>query len=299
MNTRLDDFVNFHNYCCWNDSIVIQLKAYADLKGYDQKQREAFVLFYAITYCIPSSIVCMNNFDEIQNNTEAFWDKHWKRLRFTSDRRWVKIDNKFCECYRDVTKKRILEQLRQEKTIDLIKYMGLIQKCYFFGRFSAFLFLEAYCFMFQKRTTGDYLDWKNGDTCTSGMMNVLGFDKEADLFDEKEVLLVPEKTLTEALHKVLDKTPDGVSKSVLFIETNLCAYRKLFKQTRYVGYYVDRVQEEIEKMSKEYPEYQKDFNDLYVARSVVLPIKHLGELNGWKGIRKQKCSQYIRTGKWL
>lgn len=298
MNTRLDEFIEFHRYCCWNDSIVIQLKAYADLCGLSQTQREWLVFFYSMTYSIPSAIICLKHFEEIKSNPELFWSRFKSKLIFQSDRRWVKFNNQFVGSFLDFAQKGVFKALRGNDAIDLDKALAMVQKVSYFARFSAFLFLEAYCFMFQRQTFNDGIDWKHGDTATSGMMNVLRFDSEANEFDKTGRLLVSEPVLSAAVKYIQGRIPENDCKSTLFIETTLCAFRKHFKGTRYVGYYVDRVQGELEETIKTLPEHLDELVKLYDARAAVLPIRQLGEFNGWHGIRKKLCKHYILTGDW-
>ena len=299
MNTRVSEVIEFHRYCCWNDSIVMQLKAYADVRGLNVEQREWLVLFYGLSYCVPTAIVCLEHLPEILRNPEAFWRKYKDRLIFQSDRRWVKFNDRFAPSFVDFVKKGILRQLRGSGAVDLERALGLIQSVSYFARFAAFLTLEAYCFMFQRPTINDSLDWKHGDTATSGMLNVLCLDNEANEFDRTGVLTQSVKMLDHALQYIQSKIPPQDGRSVLFVETNLCAYRKLFKGTRYVGYYVDRVQGELELMLRNFPEHRAELNALFDARAAAMPVHTLGELNGWHGIRKHLCKHYIQTGRWL
>lgn len=298
MSTRLDEFVEFHKYCCWNDSIVVQLKAYADICGLSTEQREWLVFFYSLSYSIPTAVICLENFDKINADPDEFWYKFKPGLVFQSDRRWVKFNNQFAKSFNDFKRKRIFEQLRGNGAIDVGKSIALIQSVSYYARFAAFLFLEAYCFMFQRTTINDCMDWKKGDTATSGMLNALGLDNHANEFDRSGRLFVSEQVLDSALAHVQARTTTGLEKSVLFIETTLCAYRKHFKGTRYVGYYVDRVQQEVELTKKAFPMYAGILNRIYDARISVLNPGLLGECNGWHGVRKKLLKHYLKTGDW-
>lgn len=299
MSTRVVEFVEFHKFCCWNDSIVVQLKSYADLKRLTLEQREYLVLFYSLSYSIPTAIVCLANLEQIKRDPEAFWSEHKENLIFQSDRRWVKFNNMFAPAFLDFEKKGILKQLRGMDMLDAGKSIELIQKVCYFARFGAFLFLEAYCFMFEKKTFNDSIDWLNGDTATSGMLNVLGLDGCAEMFDDKNKLLVKKELLDYGMQKIQSMiSPNDFCRSIIFIETTLCAYRKHFKGTRYVGYYVDRVLQELIRMQKSFPDFRGDFDLLYTARAAAIPLRMLGEINGWQGIRKKLCKHYIQTGDW-
>lgn len=297
MSSRVAEFVEFHRFCCWNDSIVIQLKSYADIKGLSVEQREYLVLFYALSYSVPTAIVCLDNLDRIKRDPEGFWSENKDKLIFQSDRRWVKFNNMFARSFKDFEQKCVFRQLRGKEKLDLEKSIGIVQKVCYFARFAAFLFLEAYCFMFGVKTFNDGIDWLKGDTATSGMLNVLGFDRFADEFDEKSILYVPPEKLSEALKTIQKMIPEQDCRSAIYVETTLCAFRKHFKGTRYAGYYVDRVLGELWQMKKFFPAF-RDLDLLLDARAAVIPVRMLGEYNGWSGIRKKLCKHYIATGDW-
>lgn len=76
----------------------------------------------------------------------------------------------------------------------------------------------------------------------------------------------------------------------------LCSYFKLYKQTRYLEYYTDRRLEELLHYKKVFPESPLwDF--LFEIRYKNVPHSILGELNGWSGIRKEKCKEFVTYGK--
>ena len=276
----------------------MQLKAYADVRNLGTDLREWLVLFYGLSYSVPTSIVCLEHLEELLNDPEAFWEKFKPRLIFQSDRRWVKFNNRFVPSFKDFVRKGIFRQLRGRESLDLENALGVIQGVSYFARFAAFLTLEAYCFMFQRQTFNDSLDWRHGDTATSGMLNVLGLDSEANEFDKTGILKRPVSLLDKYLGYIQEQIPLRDGRSVLFVETNLCAYRKLFKGTRYAGYYVDRVQDELERTLAAFQEHSAALNTLYDARAASLPVSSLGELNGWHGIQKPLCKHYLRTGEW-
>ena len=77
------------------------------------------------------------------------------------------------------------------------------------------------------------------------------------------------------------------------VETSLCAYRKFYKATRYNGYYLDRMLEEINVMRGDYPEIISEVLDI---RKHKFSPKYLGELGGWNGVRPELKKLYRETG---
>lgn len=295
VSNRIRDFIWFHEESCMADTIVEPLKWYLEHKGFDKTKKEKAVLIYSLTYSVPSTIVILDKIDEFEKEPYKFWEKNKEKLIFQSDRKYVKIDNAFVRAYFDFINNGIFKEFDKFDEIDIEKAVKIVCKSYFFARFSAFLFIETYSVVFGKQVKGFKIDWKNGSTVTSGMLNVLGRDEEANLWDKKRVLVVGEDLLDKVLGELLKIASTGKNASIM--ETNLCAYRKLFKGSRYLGYYSDRVLEELNKTIKNFPECN-DLKLLFRARKEVIPKKYLGEKNGWNGIRKEMKKHYLNTGDW-
>ena len=292
---RIQDFINFHNKSCIADTIVEQLKEYCNLMNYNDKNRETVVLLYSLTYSIPSTIIIMNKMQDLLNNPNKFWEENKQKLIFQSDRKYVKINNAFIKSFLEFDKN-IFLKLKGKNNIDVKKTVEEIEKNYFFSRFSAFLFLETYCCMFNKETYNNHLDWQNGATVTSGMFNVLGYDNYADLWDKEHKIKIDIDYFDKVANELLKRVQNG--KNLFVLETNLCAYRKLFKGTRYLGYYTDRILEELYKTIKNYPEHKSELNYLFLSREYTIPKKYLGEKNNWIGIRKELKKYYLKNGVW-
>lgn len=98
-------------------------------------------------------------------------------MLFQSDRKYLKMNDRFISSYFDFKNKDIFGILRYKENINFEETIKLIESCYSFGRFSAFLFLETYGEIFECEFSNNKLDWNNGQTVTSGILNVLGKDK--------------------------------------------------------------------------------------------------------------------------
>lgn len=294
---RIDDFVEFHNESCLADTIVEPMVKFLELSGMNsQELKEEAVLIYSLTYSVPTTIVILCKLNELNTNPKEFWQKYRSKLLFQSDRKYVKMNNRFINGYFDFKKSGIFELLRNKEIIDLSKTVKLIEQCYSFGRFSAFLFLETYGAMFNKEFVNNQLDWIDGATVTSGLLNVLGRDKEANIWDKTHQLDFNPLIFDKFANYLLDKV--SIGKKLAILETNLCAYRKLFKGTRYIGYYSDRVLEELYYTIEQFPEHKKELEILFVAREMIIPDKYLGEKHGWTGIRTELKKHYLKTGDW-
>lgn len=292
---RIGDFVKFHNESCLADTIVEPLRVYLSLSGNDNEEaKKEAVLLYSLTYSVPTTIVLMKKLPELKANPQEFWKKYKSRLLFQSDRKYVKMNDRFAQAYSEFWHNGVFESLK--KTNDLAEAVTVVENCYGFGRFSAFLFLETYGVIFGKTFTNNKLDWKNGATVTSGLFNVLGLDEQADDWDKRHKLWCKPETLDQIANEILGCVTRG--KELAILETNLCAYRKLFKGSRYIGYYSDRVLDELHYSLKTFPECAKELNLLFTAREKVIPDKYLGEKHGWTGIRKELKKFYLKNGDW-
>lgn len=294
---RIQDFINFHNESCLADTIVQPLYEYLKIAGWDEERLlEEAVLLYSLTYSVPTTIVILCKLDELNKNPKEFWNKYKKKLLFQSDRKYVKINDRFIGGYFDFKKQDIFGKLRDKTFVDLEKAVEMVEKCYSYGRFSAFLFLETYGTIFNCEFLNNKLDWKNGSTVTSGMFNVLGQDDKANEWDKHHKIPINTEYFDKIANYLLDKVTIG--KKLAILETNLCAYRKLFKGSRYIGYYSDRVLEELYYTIEQFPEHKKELELLFLAREVVIPEKYLGEKHEWTGIRKELKKHYLKTGDW-
>ena len=292
---RIQDFVSFHEESCLADSIVEPMRVYLSISGNNNEEaKKQAVLLYSLTYSVPTTVVLLNKLSEMKKDINEFWKKYKSKLLFQSDRKYIKICNRFAKSYEDFWNNNIYEKLSETEDFD--KAIKIIENCYGFGRFSAFLFMETYGAVFGKKYTNNKLDWKNGATVTSGMFNVLGLDKKADEWDREHILFCNPESLDKIADAILKVVSRG--KELAVLETNLCAYRKLFKGSRYLGYYSDRVLEEIYYTIEKFPECSKELNLLFKARAMVIPEKYLGEKQGWKGIRKDMKKYYINNGVW-
>lgn len=296
-NCRIADFIQFHNESCLADSIVLPMVQYLQLSGKTDKEtmRDA-VTFYSLTYSVPTTIVLLEKKKELLLEPKKFWKRYKNRLLFQSDRKYVKLNDRFIDGYFSVKLSGIYDYLDGEEVLDLEKCVNMVENCYSFGRFSAFLLLETYSNVFNRNFTNNKLDWLHGSTVTSGMLNVLGYDKEANLWDKNHNLPINPDEFDNISNKLLQKVSRG--KNLTVLETNLCAYRKLFKGSRYIGYYSDRVLEELYSTIEQFPEHLKELEILFIAREMVIPEKYLGEKHGWTGIRKELKKYYLENGVW-
>lgn len=302
MKDRMIEYVKYH-IDGDSDCNVVLMKKWADRHNLGLQDRFDLAYFFSITYCVSSGIYMFKNKRKILNNIDSWVEKNKGKIIFQSDRKYVRMSDTFSKCikfYKDNLNdvNCFLDGIVKDKIIVLEKALEKVQKWFFFGRFSSYLFLETFIGLTEYGFENATIDWKNGDTATSGIMNLFGLDKSADYFDKNDK--IPSNLNYDKLNEMLDITLKEISScggdnDVLGVETSLCAYRKFFKGTRYNGFYLDRQLEEIIKTNK-YDEYKDINKELLEFRSSMFDKKYLGEISGWEGIRKEAKKLYKNEG---
>ena len=302
--SRMDEFVTYHNGCDGECNGTL-LAAWADTKNLETAERFDLSYMYALVYNIPSAIFMMREADAISSDVDRWVDENRRRLMFQSDRRWVAIKRRLNDALREFSSmlrggEEYMSLVTQGDEIDVTTAIEETQGWYYFSRFAAYLFVEtlaAVCHL--RQVNSPRFDFEHGDTATSGLMNVFGFDRDADEYDRtgktrRELRERLDGMLEEACQRISES---GGNPSQTCVETSLCAYRKFHKGTRYNGYYLDRQLGELVT----YPMLNDDsidyVNELYELRSELFPHWMLGECRSWDGIRNGMKKFYIRNGR--
>lgn len=296
LSKRLEEFVNYHNTGDGECNGIV-LKSWADKHGLSRAERITLCYFFSITYCVESSIVLFQAREAIYNNPEAWAEANKDKIIFQSDRKYIRMKNSFQRCL-DFWADNMAEiqKISSVAEIDLTSWIEKVEKWPLFGRFSAYLYLETVAWLLDVPVINAEMEWENGATATSGLMHIFEYDEAAEDYDKTRKLKKPftheymEKLVKIVLSAI---TATGGDDNITKVETSLCAYRKFFKGTRYNGYYLDRMLEEIITMKKDFPEISKE---LIMIRCKAFPAEYLGEIGGWTGIRKGLKKAYQRTG---
>ena len=300
---RFKEYIEYHIHGDADCNAVL-LRKWADYNKLDLQQRFDLAYFFSITYCISSSILMFLEKDLILKDINKWVENNKNVIIFQSDRKYVKLLNNFNNCimyFKDNLKAvdEFLDGVLINNTIVIEKALKKVSKWFYFGRFASYLFLETFMALTDYRIANTTIDWKNGDTATSGIMNLYGFDKSADFFDKHNKIPsnLDYKKLDQMLYKVLEQIrKKSGSDNVTNVETSLCAYRKFYKGSRYNGFYLDRQLEEINETNKLDPRYHKINKELLEIRKEVFNHEYLGELNNWNGIRKEAKKLYKEQG---
>ena len=280
------------------------LRKWADDNKLSLQDRFDLSYFFSTTYCIPSAILMLKERDLIKKQVENWVLENKNIIIFQSDRKYVKMLDNFLNCLKYFNEnlsdvENFIKSISINGIINIEKALQKVQKWYFFGRFASYLFLETFISLTDYKTENTTIDWQNGDTATSGIMNLFGLDNSANYFDSHDK--IPDNLDYNKLNQMLEITlkkirEHGGDDNVTFVETSLCAYRKLYKGSRYNGYYLDRQLEEIHRTNKLSEKYRDINNELLMLRKNLFNSRYLGELNNWKGIRKECKKMYKEKG---
>lgn len=303
--SRMEEFVRYHNGCDGECNGIL-LAAWADLKGISDADRFDLAFFYATVYNIPSAIFMLNERDGILSDSDGWCKDNKRRLIFQSDRRYMRCNGSLEKTLRHFAENLAGGSGYTEATvtggrISTDRAVRMCQEWPSFGRFGAYLFTETLTYLMHLESTeAPTFDFGNGSTATSGLMNLFGFDSEADWFDRHK--RIPDGMTIGQLDGLLAATAEEVRASggnpdYSCIETSLCAYRKFFKGSRYNGYYLDRQLSELVSYPTINAESIGYVNELYDLRSDLFPHWMLGEFRGWDGIRKHMKTFYKRNGR--
>lgn len=295
---RMLEFVKYHiegdGEC--NNTV---LKEWVRRRNLTLQERYELAFLFAVTYCVESAVICFEKQREYGRLTLTQLQDLKPLLVFQSDRKYMRMKDSFERCMeywydnnRDAVK--FLDSVSTGNVINLDKAIKTVSGWVMFGRFSSFLFLETLVELTSYEIKNTTIDWKHGDTATSGLLDLFGFHESANRFDKTGKLAMN----TNNMDKMLAYTLQNIAKAggitnVTEVETSLCAYRKLYKGSRYNGYYLDRMLEEIYAMEKQFPAVSKELIDIRLA---TCNRKYLGEVGGWRGIRKDMKKYYLQTG---
>jgi hypothetical protein len=291
----------------------------------NMEQRYWLAYLYGITYSAPSAYYIFQEFPDYENvdvpRLQRWWDTHKKQVLFQSDRLKVKNFNmviKMFESYRTL----MGDSQQASYKVAYDKYLqsntsrhpstptlysaydaayGHARQLYYFGRFSLFNYLEAVTQLSDYKMDATNLYLQEAESCRNGLCYASSMDKQITVhhtISEEKIDYRQLDLMLCKMKKELERENPELPVSFFNLETVLCAYKKLFWKTRYLGYYIDRLQEEIQKMEQSVPA-GVDWSILWDFRREYFQPRWLGEIGGWKGIRKERSNIVMDAGKLL
>lgn len=264
------------------------LAEYATRSNLENEQRILLAYLYGMCYNPLTTIFLFEQYPFGSAKQEEWWQENKQILDFQQDKAKIKYMNKL------VPSVESLQQNWQNLfnavfTQDFDSVRKVVKGIKFFGSHATYLMYDILEAMYGEKLPSlpKVINWNEHRLPAEGMLHLLGYDEMVPLTHKK----LPADTLSlldTALESLLASTKIGL----LETESVLCAYRKLFKQTRYSGYYRDRHLENIN--SAKVSQHIIKFN--LEVRKNLLPEELLGEYSGWEGIRKEKCKEFVFYG---
>lgn len=254
---------------------------------------------YGVTYAEATPLFIFLNFPNMPS-TESLnaWHKNnWKNLLYGTDYRYKK--GHLVSMYEDYLK--LLNGLTQEEFFSKLclgtpeqnfeniwKSFGSLPR---WGRYSLFLYTETLKRCMNLPIKCNNMFYKEAWSPFKGMCHAL---KREDLIGKN----VPENIdfiskETDRLIEQFNKKYPNYNIDYHYWETSLCAYRGMYEKKRYLGYYIDRFQENTLKMEKQ---TNTRFEIIWKFREKELLHEFLGEFNRYTGIQDKLLPIFAMTG---
>lgn len=254
------------------DPSVLCLKYLADRFELNLSQRYWIAFLYGTNYCAVTTFLMYNEFPDFElvdlGRLKKWWNENKQGLIFQTDRLRIKTGNNFIPAfisYSNLVKGNQQKYFSQAKNSE--QAYKLITNIKHFGRFSTFNYLDVLNQITDLKHAPTYLNMLEAESCRKGVCYSIG---KEDWVKEK---LTPQRA--KFLHNQFITYLKELKGNVYQIETTLCAYHKYKKGQRYVGYYIERMKKEIEKMQPKY--YGVAWETLWQFRSETFDKKYLSE----------------------
>ncbi len=300
---KYQDFINYYALMMYTgdcDPAYPALRYIANKYNLDIQQRYWLAYLYSITYCGPTAYYIFTEFPIYKsvntNNINNWWKDKKSQLFFQTDRAKAKNFNKVPQMIKSY--KEIIGQNQQNFYNNLIiegnqaeSYNNIYKatlKLFYYGRFSLFNLLEAVHELTQLPIHPTTLELKYSQSCRNGLCYALDKVDMVTMHHKPSKQPIDYPYLKQHLIKLRTELktlfPD-LPVTYWNMQTILCGYKKLYWNTRYLGYYIDRMQQEIIINEKNINQ-GIDWNAMWEFRELYFPHEMLGEKQHWTGIRK-------------
>ena len=273
------------------------LVPYAEQEGLSDEQRIWLAYLYGLSYSCTTAIRMFDVTSDINtkqgiNRLARLWEQK-ESLYFSPDKRRLKSNNQvlpaICDLKRTLQGRSLLQWVQESsqggESFDSL-YRAIQREWKFFGPMGSYLFFDAlYGLCPEYYADPTNLDWVHcGKTVVEGMAHMM-------YQDELVILAAPSPYPLDRYDRIVNKLQKHTQAPKVHIESVLCAFRKYFKGTRYLGYYADRMLEECTLTDQYMP------TDVWKLRRKAIPKSFRGEDMGWKGIRKERLTRWLKEGR--
>jgi hypothetical protein len=215
---------------------------------------------YAATYNGATAFYLYNEFPDAENVDIGRLQRWWlARGRddavFTTDRRWCRSRNQFVAAF-DSYREWLGGATQQERFEALAgtgspseryeRLFAAVRDIYTFGQFTSIIYLDVLDAITPLGLMPTDFDFDAAWSVRFGLYYAMGWDQSiTDGYTPMRAEMVtPTQEAWAALKRRL-----GPETTIANVETTLCAYRKWYRGTRYIGYYLDRQALEIAQMA--------------------------------------------------
>tara|TARA_R110000782_G_scaffold213509_2_gene301450 strand:- start:20 stop:844 length:825 start_codon:yes stop_codon:yes gene_type:complete len=226
------------------DPSVTCLTYLADRYELNTEQRYWIAFLYGTCYSATTTFYMYNEFPDYElvdvNRLNQWWKDNKHNLIFQTDRLRIKSNDQFIESfvsYRNLCKG---SQQRYFNSRSSDEIYNKILSIKYFGRFTLFNYLDVLNQVTDITLKPRYLNMMEAESCRNGLAFAIGRE---DLI--KENISGNDARL---LHNEFINTMRSHKGNIFQVETTLCAYKKYRYGKRYVGYYIDRMYNEIKTM---------------------------------------------------
>lgn len=275
---------------------------------HNSEQRIWLSWLYGNTYYLPTAWILINEFPDYELATYdrmSLWNtENYKRLRYQTDTKWSKghlpdMFKSYAKFVGDRSQREAFESLMKEnekQNFDSI-YQFVKETFYKFGRYSTWFFLQHLNHTAQIPNIPSNLlldDYSGSRSHRNGLLLALGMDEKYDQKLTQGEYQYIEDQAQDIMEEVRSRFPHLTFQVNPFtMETCLCSFKKIFREHhgRYLGYYNDRVAEEIRRVEQD--EWNGiEWRVLWEAREETLDRR----IYETKMINKSKFSEFVQTG---
>lgn len=307
---HLSNLQLFERWYIWSikykdcDPAIWMIKYLFDRFQMNREQQFWLCWLYGNTYHTPTTWLLVNEFPDFELVTkerlEAWNTANYKRLRYQTD---TKYNKGHLPAMFESYKKMIEPYGTQSYFFERLD--GDFHKCwefineqqYKFGRYTTWFYMQTLhqCCKVKLYPSGlMFSDYEGSRSHRNGWLHAINREKDIDTKlkeTEYQYLEIRASVLLLSLKKKYPELAEEINPYTM--ETCLCSFKKIFrkKQSRYLGYYLDRQAEEIMQIEQD-GWHGIDWNVLWQARDETLDPR----LTGRNKIRKELFGEYIEHG---
>jgi hypothetical protein len=276
---------------------------------HNDEQKLWICWLYGNTYYLPTAWILMNEFPDFELATVdrmTQWNNaNYKRLRYQTDTKWNKghLPEMFASYQKfigDRSQRECIESYyvgNSEENFDAL-WNALKGNLHKFGRYSTWFYMQHL-----KHTAGINIeptslmldDYDGSRSHRNGLLLAIGRDNDYDRklsgMEYRDLEVISDGIIDE----MRTRFPELKDQIDFFtMETCLCSFKKIFRSNhgRYLGYYLDRQAEEIQKCERD-GWYGIDWDVLWQSRNETIDLR----LDSRTGIDKERFTSFMNTGR--